>query len=73
MSDTHPEFSQISARVTQLRAHAVEWKRENSDPCEFMPTFASEADSIVEDAEHLGGDAVESAHQLIDEILIDLG
>lgn len=71
--NTQRRFSEICARISELRLSAAEWKRDSPDPAVFMPAFADHADCIVEDAERLSDDALDAAHQLIDEILIGLG
>lgn len=66
-------WAQTQARIEKLKQHAQQWHADHPDEADFMPLFACEADPIVEDAETLSRDACEAAHQLIDEILIQLG
>lgn len=66
-------WNTIRDRIATLREHAKQWHAERPDEADFMPTFAGEADGIIEDAASLSDDALDSAHQVIDEILIELG
>ena len=63
----------VRQQIDNLRIHAVELKAASPDPADFMPAFCGEADDNVEAAEAISDDALESAHQAIDEILIELG
>ena len=63
----------VRQQVDTLRHHAVELRTASQDPADFMPAFCGEADDIVDAAAAISDDAVEGAHQAIDEILMELG
>lgn len=74
MTDTpSTSWAGVRQQIDTLRHHAVELKTESPDPADFMPAFCGEADDIVDAAAAISDDAVEGAHQAIDEILIELG
>ena len=73
-TETPPtSWAGVRQQIDTLRHHAVELRTANPDPADFMPAFCGEADDIVDAAAAISDDAVEGAHQAIDEILMELG
>lgn len=66
-------WSDIRDRLDDLRLYANELKAETPDAADFIPGFAGEADEILEAAAGVSTSALENAHKMIDEILIELG
>ena len=74
MTDTPAtRWPDILKQIASLRLRAVELKAASPDPADFMPAFGGEADDIVDAASTISEDALDAAHQAIDEILIELG
>lgn len=74
MTDTHPTtWSEVRQQIDRLRLYAVELTAVAPDAADFMPAFAAEADIIVDAASAVSDDALDTAHKMIDEILIELG
>lgn len=74
MTDTPPSsWADIRQQIYRLRLYADELKAATPGQADFMPAFAAEADLIVDAAELVSDDALDGAHQMIDEILIELG